>query len=887
MALTRKSLHRTVLDKICEEMSYATSTNPKGILPHGTMTRILKQYKKEHPWLNRDKINFHYGKFKKDPSRSAVTVPVIDTGSESNTTTAGPENETASRFKGRPKGTTKASKFLMKQTMTAAKNEIAQMYFEAKAKASSEGEKLEDGWLQKVVDDVKEKRGIGKDVAISLKTIRNRVKSVVLHPGKQSLMAPIEPKLVELVLAMAKIRRCLTVSETLGLANDLIRNTDLEKKIIQWKKKTLHLDVKKKDPVLGRKYWTLFKKRWEHKLVSKRGQKFAMDRNNALTYPNVRQMYEDVYESMVEAGVAKKLTEPDMNQPGTFKCHYELTHPEMCLVVDEVGANLNQKDDGHIGGQKFMCEVGAVPQLKVSTKDKHFTLLGFTSLKGEAVMCLLILAGVEQKFEVETGIDMTAPTYGDVKDKDFFERNCGKGKMFPMGPDCRVNGIRVPCMVRWSPKGSITSDILRDAVKTLDHYKIFDRSDNKRPFLLLDGHGSRFNLPFMEYIVNESHPWVVCIGVPYGTSMWQVADSKEQNGSYKMALYRAKKELLEQKMSYMIDPLTLVPTDIVPIVNIAWRGSFVNKENNKVAISDCGWNPLNYALLHNDDIKSSMTSNDLIHYKSILKVDNQTDEFANSAIADGSAGTRTISEITSPSLNYDARFLSTAPIDEVSFSSKLNFKSGHSQVVLESLVHHHDLSLARENIKANKEKGDAMKQKTADIKNLTAMYNFKNIGCRIGKDSLQLKQQMTKDKMERERKKKMEKEKKVAEKKMKNDINTFKRIEKEKNKFELRKRKYDEIMSLNLPLDKLSNRQLNDLINFKKLKEDTFLNSKMKKVELIPLWNQLKDRPIPTFENEIDSTYMQTVRPPPEQQTTEEAETGSHAGSVDCQPTSV
>ena len=75
--------------------------------------------------------------------------------------------------------------------------------------------------------------------------------------------------------------------------------------------------------------------------MSKRGQKFAMDRNNALTYSNVRQMYKEVYESMVDAGVAIKLEEPSMNEPGNFKCNYQLTHPEMCLVVDEVGANLN------------------------------------------------------------------------------------------------------------------------------------------------------------------------------------------------------------------------------------------------------------------------------------------------------------------------------------------------------------------------------------------------------------------------------------------------------------------------------------------------------------------------------------------------------------------
>ena len=86
------------------------------------------------------------------------------------------------------------------------------------------------------------------------------------------------------------------------------------------------------------------------------------------------------------------------------------------------------------------------------------------------------------------------------------ENDCGKGKMFPIGPDYTVDRTRVLRMMRWSKKGSITSDILRDALKTLDHYKIFNRSDKMKPFLLLDGHGSRFELPFMEYVVNTNHP---------------------------------------------------------------------------------------------------------------------------------------------------------------------------------------------------------------------------------------------------------------------------------------------------------------------------------------------------------------------------------------------
>jgi hypothetical protein len=62
--------------------------------------------------------------------------------------------------------------------------------------------------------------------------------------------------------------------------------------------------------------------------------------------------------------------------------------------------------------------------------------------------------------------------------------------------------------------------------------------------LLLDGHGSRFELPFVEYIIDPAHQWTVCTGVPYGTSLWQVGDSIEQNGQYKEELKDTKEQLL-------------------------------------------------------------------------------------------------------------------------------------------------------------------------------------------------------------------------------------------------------------------------------------------------------------------------------------------------------
>ena len=261
--------------------------------------------------------------------------------------------------------------------------------------------------------------------------------------------------------------------------------------------------------------------------------------------------------------------------------------------------------------------------------------------------------------------------------------------------------------------------------------------------------------------------------------MWHIADSKQQNRSYKMALYKAKKYLLEQKMNYMIDPLSLVPTDIVPIVNMAWNSSFVNIQNNLVIIQERGWNPLNYVLLDSDDIKLTMTNSDVLYFKSILKLNSQSNNADNELGVDtvegsASTSTKTISKLSGPNLNYDPKFLSVnAPVQEVSFSSKMNFQSDHSQRVLESLVHHHDLTQAWESTKANKAQGDAMKKKSFEIKKLTDMCNFKNIGCRIGRDSLQLKQLISKEKEEREEKKKLDKEKKEADRKRRNVIHDF------------------------------------------------------------------------------------------------------------------
>ena len=60
---------------------------------------------------------------------------------------------------------------------------------------------------------------------------------------------------------------------------------------------------------------------------------------------------------------------------------------------------------------------------------------------------------------------------------------------------------------------------------------------------------------------------MVCLGVPYGTSYWQVGDSSDQNGSYKMAITKAKAKLVERKIKNCIKNPCVEKEEIVLVIN--------------------------------------------------------------------------------------------------------------------------------------------------------------------------------------------------------------------------------------------------------------------------------------------------------------------------------
>ena len=281
----------------------------------------------------------------------------------------------------------------------------------------------------------------------------------------------------------------------------------------------------------------------------------------------------------------------------------------------------------------------------------------------------------------------------------------------------------------------------------------------------------------------------------------------------------------------MMNQARLLPTDIIPMVNFAWNHSFTRVALNKKAIADRGWGPLNYNLLNDKCIRATMTESESKSFASMIKQQSSCSAAGGSGSSDSTSimnvSSTEISDLTtdiaSNEMNYDSKYLQKIP-NTVTVSSKLNFSSGRSAAIAQTLLHEADLLRAREANRKKAQQGKEAEKKLQEAKKLTAMLNFNHLSCEVGADSLKLRLEM-------------------AEKRKEEEMQVQNR---KKNKADERKRKFDEINKKlthdNLPLDKLSTAQLKILCSHKKISSDKVCITRLKRSELIPLWLSWKDR---------------------------------------------
>ena len=208
----------------------------------------------------------------------------------------------------------------------------------------------------------------------SCKSRIRRKKSISKGKGGQSPLKDVEPKFVDIILSLSDIGCPVSVGETMTLIQSLIHNTPSQERLIEYQRKIYHArghyDIGQ--AYLGKitkNYYYGFMRRYKDIIESNRGRRFEAARHNWTNYRNFSNMYLDIERILVDTKLAHHLPEPVwMNNLGEVvqnhaksdgcKVQVSLDIPQCCLVMDEVGSDLNMLNDGFIGGEKFLSRKG-------------------------------------------------------------------------------------------------------------------------------------------------------------------------------------------------------------------------------------------------------------------------------------------------------------------------------------------------------------------------------------------------------------------------------------------------------------------------------------------------------------------------------------------------
>ena len=271
---------------------------------------------------------------------------------------------------------------------------------------------------------------------------------------------------------------------------------------------------------------------------------------------------------------------------------------------------------------------------------------------------------------------------------------------------------------------------------------------------------------------------------------------------------KSKSELVRKKEELSIKPV-IKPTDLVPLINKAWKASFAQVEHNKRAISERGWNPFNRNLLTYKDIRGTMTEKEC-----------EQEQQPNSEIF----LPQKTADVNDPSPSYDDAYILQAKSD-----IRLNFENGTGKFCLNAIAQQDQLSTARNLIALKQTEGKTFKERLLDTGKLTSATLFLNRENKIGRDCFSFLAVKKEEK---------EKAKKEVVRKARNDYMSIKR----------EAEPYLLLIKGGTSPSKLKNKELNTVL--KSLKRDPKADGAIPTVkkEMLAKYEEWKDRLPPIFE---------------------------------------
>ena len=210
---------------------------------------------------------------------------------------------------GRPKGSTMQKKREDISKYKQCLNAITEEYHKELTSHKETQQRPVRGHLKEIIQQKKEEFGVSDD--ISAKTIRGRIMRGSLaptHPGTSPPVLKAETALVQICIQMGKMRQPLTCGEAIAIMNDMISKTEMEEQLKNFQ--SVRTFTSHQLGTVGKNWWRGFKKRHAGLIVSKKGEKFALNRADWTKLSNIKQMYEYIYDEMVNANIASPQDNP-------------------------------------------------------------------------------------------------------------------------------------------------------------------------------------------------------------------------------------------------------------------------------------------------------------------------------------------------------------------------------------------------------------------------------------------------------------------------------------------------------------------------------------------------------------------------------------------------
>jgi hypothetical protein len=163
---------------------------------------------------------------------------------------------------------------------------------------------------ERLIDEKKKEFGVNCSIPIS--TIKNcfYAGALTTHHGAKSLLDEVGEALVQTCIQMGKIRQPLSCTEAIALMNNMIENTKTKQTLIEFHDSRKFGTYRFEKGQVTTGWWRGFLRQHKDKLVTKQGEKFALNRNDWTTLPNTRQTYKVICDEMVDANAAVAIKNP-------------------------------------------------------------------------------------------------------------------------------------------------------------------------------------------------------------------------------------------------------------------------------------------------------------------------------------------------------------------------------------------------------------------------------------------------------------------------------------------------------------------------------------------------------------------------------------------------